>query len=166
MLKTNNIFYLFISSLFFGKLLFISSLSYFILLSSSACSLYTVTPSSLFLFLLLSSPAFSPHGFGFFFFFFFFFLLSVHFLCAYFPLRRRGRRGSEAQLSDLKQSSPIFARQSKALLADLKLCSPSGNRRSLLVVLHSSRRRWLLRFLDLKFVGGSGDCGCSLWRWL
>ena len=24
----------------------------------------------------------------------------------------------------------------------------------------------LLRFLDLEFVGGFGDCGCSLWRWL
>ena len=23
-----------------------------------------------------------------------------------------------------------------------------------------------LRFLDLEFVGGSSDCGCSLWRWL
>ena len=23
-----------------------------------------------------------------------------------------------------------------------------------------------LRFLDLEFVEGSGDCGCSLWRWL
>ena len=21
-------------------------------------------------------------------------------------------------------------------------------------------------FLHLEFVGGSGDCGCSLWRWL
>ena len=24
----------------------------------------------------------------------------------------------------------------------------------------------LLWFLDLEFVGGFGDCGCSLWRWL
>ena len=25
---------------------------------------------------------------------------------------------------------------------------------------------YLLRFLDLKFVGGFSNCGCSLWRWL
>ena len=48
--------------------------------------------------------------------------------------------------SDLKQSSPIEARQFEPLLADLKLCSPKGNRRSLLVVLHSSCRRWLVEF--------------------
>ena len=38
---------------------------------------------------------------------------------------------------DLKQSSPIEARQSEPLLADLKLCSPRGSRRSLLIILHS-----------------------------
>ena len=62
--------------------------------------------------------------------------------------------------SDLKQSSPIEARQSEVLLADLKLCSPRGSRRSSLVILHSrrsllvvlhssrrrSRRRWLVEF--------------------
>ena len=52
--------------------------------------------------------------------------------------------------SDLKQSSPIEARQSEPLLVDLKLCSPRGSRRSLLVILHSSCRRsrrwWLVEF--------------------
>ena len=52
--------------------------------------------------------------------------------------------------SDLKQSSPIEACQSEPLLADLKLCSPRGSCRSLLVILHNSRRRsrhwWLVEF--------------------
>ena len=91
----------------------------------------------------------------------------------------------EPLLADLNLCSPKGSRRS--LLVVLH------SRWSLLVVLHSSRRRWLvefghwlicwvgvllkilsflfyyfilLRFLDLEFVGGSGDCGCSLWRWL
>ena len=82
-------------------------------------------------------------------FFFFFLSLLFFFSCHYLPLslscpqpspirfwfdsncvQQRGRRGSKAQLADL--------------------CLPSGNRRSLLVVLHSSRlrsrRRWLVEF--------------------
>ena len=96
-------------------------------------------------------------------------------------------RQSEPLLADLKLCSSRGGCRSLLIVLH--------SRRSLLVILHSSLRRsrrwwlvefghWLicwvgvllnilrfffsfwLRFLDLEFVGGSGDCGCSLWWWL
>ena len=61
--------------------------------------------------------------------------------------------------SDLKQSSPIEARQSEPLLADLKLYLPRGNRRSLLVVLQAlAADGWLSLIIDWSV--GLGFC----WR--
>ena len=166
--------YSFLSLLYYFS--FSLSLTFF-LLSSTACSLLLSLPLPFFLFFLLQHL---HSGFGFFFFFF-----SCHDLSLFLFLSRRRRRfWFEVELADW--SSPIWssARRSEALLA-------RGSRRSLLIILHSFCRWWLLslvidwsvglgfywrfwvfffffflRFLVLEFVGGSGDCGCSLWRWL
>ena len=64
----------------------------------------------------------------------------------------------------------IHCRQSEAAIA-ANLKSPSPHWLIcwvgvLLKILSFFLFSFLLRFLDLEFVGGSGDCGCSLWWWL
>ena len=109
--------------------LFISFLFFYYFSFILRLFLSPVTPSSLFLLLSLSFIYFSCH------------YLPLSLSCPQpSPIRfwfdsncvqERGRRGSKAQLADL--------------------CPPSGNRRSLLVVLHNSRRRsrrrWLVEFI-------------------
>ena len=151
-------------------LLFFLSLSYFFSSFFHCLLLAPVTPSSLFL--ILSSPA-SSQWFRVLFLFFF---LSLS-LYLSFPVTK-------------KKAILIWSRARWLKLANLNLCSPgavadlcSSSSTALLangwlslvidwsVGLGFCWRFWVffffwLRFLDLEFVGGSGDCGCSLWRWL
>ena len=107
--------------------------------------------------------------------FLFFFFFSCHYLSLFLFLSRRRRRFRfEAKLADW--SSPIWtsARWSKPLLTQRQ--SPIFACRTPQSLIFARRPLQLsppifyyfilLRFLDLEFVGGSGDWGCSLWRWL
>ena len=174
-LKNKNLlFYSFPLSAF---ITFLSSLFYFFLLSSSFCSYLLSLPLPFFFFFLLQHL----HS-GFRFFFFFFFLSLSLFLS--FPVMKKKAipiwsRARRLKLANLNLYSLIWSSARLGAVADL--CSSSSTALiadgwlSLVidwsVGLRFCWRFWVffffwLRFLDLEFIEGFGDCGCSLWRWL
>ena len=181
-----KIYYFIHSSLFF--ITFLCSLSYFFSIFFLRLLLAPVTPSSLFL--LLSSLASSWWLRV------FFFLCAVLSLSLSFPVMKKKAiliwsRARRLKLANLNLCLPRGSRQYLLIVLHSHRSLPVVLHNSCC----QSRHRWLvefghwlicwvgvllkilsfilflffyilLRFLDLEFVGGSGDCGCSLWQWL
>ena len=142
---------------FLSFLLLFFLLSYFFLLSSSTNSLSPVTPSSLFL--LLSSSASSPHGFGF---LFSFFLFSVHFLCAslslspFFSLSLSLSLLSTAFTVDLHNPRPIPFTTTHLVMTESSFASTITPSPSLPTLMSTKKKAILIRYLRMCWRDSDG----------
>ena len=190
--KKNILFYSFLSLLYYFSL-FSLLLFFYFLPPLAPCSCHSLFPFSSSFFSSIFTVASGYFFFLFSFFrslslrlFLYFFFLSLS-LSLSFPVTKKKAipiwsRARRLKLANLNLYLPIKSFAHPGVVANL--CSSSSTALAtdgwLSLVIDWSVglgfcwRFWvfilfyfiLLRFLDLEFVGGSSDCGCSLWRWL